>query len=463
MKEASRCSYLLSISQAAALLASKQSGALIVTSDSGECIGLLTDELFRDVLSRRFWNPEQPVFEIMHSPVISIHPDTSLADAISLMDEKQSGYLVIKEQNGQIAGMIHYHDLAGILFQAYQMNRNIIPHLATGTQIKNLHDRTRRLIGLMINNHSRIDDITAAYSHFADRVTQEFASQIISELGSPPVPFAIIALGSEGRSEQTLMTDQDNALIYGSGILNDSDFIKNYFLQFGSRLNRLLDETGYHLCKGDVMARNPKWCQPLPVWQTYFNTWIQTPEPQAVLDISTFFDLRCVYGDHQLVLDLKQSIDNNLTHHPAFFSHMAIACMNYKIPIGLFKKIQTETDSEYANSINIKSPIRVIVHIIRLYAMFHRIGETNTLLRMKRLYDKNIFTPSIFNEWKDTYEFLMMLQLRHQSIAAEQRRPLTPYIHLSDITSVETDTLVSVFNRISLFQTALSRDFSIPK
>ncbi len=463
MREAASCSYLINISQAAAYLASRQTDVALVTAASGECIGIVTDSLFRDVLSRRFLNPEQPVFEIMRAPVISIDIESSLTEAMSLMTQHQTSHLAVRDRAGNLTGMITANDLAGLLFLSLRTVRDIIPDGTPVAGIRRAHERVRKLVMLMAKNRARISDITSLYSGFADRVTEEIISLLIREMGEPPAPFALIALGSEGRSEQTLMTDQDNALIYLPVDQDSSGFISNYFLKFGSRLNRLLDETGYHLCKGGIMAGNEKWCQPLPVWKDYFSNWIHIPEPQAILDISTFFDLRCVSGNREIVRELKESIYETLTGHPAFYSHLAMACMNYKIPIGLFNKIQTDTDAGIESGINIKSPIRVIVHMIRLYAMSRKTEDANTLSRMKQLLDENVFTPAIYKEWRDVYEFLMGLQLRQQAHSAEANLPLSPYISLQDLSGIETDTLISAFNRITLFQSALSRDFSIPK
>lgn len=455
------CSYLMKMSEAAAYMTSMEAEVVLVNGSNSEPIGAIISNTFRDALSRRFIDPEQPVFEIMRAPVFIITPDTSLFSAVTQMDQLGSDYAAVRNLEGRITGMITRNGLSDLFNASF---RYLYGNTADWPNLKAIGDQRRQLeylIASMVDGSTDINAITGMYSSYADRATARIAGWVIAEMGKPPVPFAFIALGSEGRSEQTLMTDQDNALIYRPDGSGDPDFIKKYFINFGMRMNRMLDEAGYRLCKGDIMAGNPKWCQPIDEWRTYFSKWIRMPEPQAILDTSVFFDLRCIYGDSRLVGELKNSVNETLDQNPSFFNHLAMACMNYKMPIGMFNKIQTETGTEKVNLFNIKSPIRVIVHMIRLYAMFHRIPETNTLLRLRRLHEKNVFSRSGYREMKEAYEFLMTLQIRSQAESIRNYQQATPYISLPDLTSIETDTLVSVFNRIVMFQSSLSRDFSI--
>ncbi len=455
------CSYLLKLSEAAAYMSAMKAEVMLVNGSNSEPIGAIISNTFRDALSRRFIDPEQPVFEIMRAPVVITTPDASLFSAVTQMDRLGSDYAAVRNLEGRITGVITRNGLSDLLNASF---RYLYGNTADWPNLKAIEEQRRQLeylIASMMGGSAKIHDITRMYSSFADRAASRIAEWIIAEMGKPPVPFAFIALGSEGRSEQTLMTDQDNALIYKPDESGDPDFIRKYFINFGTRMNRMLDEAGYHLCKGDIMAGNPKWCQPIDEWKAYFSKWIRTPEPQAILDTSVFFDLRGVYGDLRLVGELKNSVNQTLEQNPSFFNHLAMACINYKMPIGMFNKIQTETGSEKVNLFNIKSPIRVIVHMIRLYAMFHRIPETNTLLRLRRLHEKNFFSRSAYREMKEAFEFLMSLQLRSQSESIRSYQQATPYINLPDLTSIETDTLVSIFNRIVIFQSSLSRDFSV--
>ena len=125
-------------------------------------------------------------------------------------------------------------------------------------------------------------------------------SYYVQEIGQPPVKFAFMVMGSEGRKEQTLKTDQDNAIIFEDVNEEELESVNAYFLKLGEHVCNMLDKTGYDFCDGDIMAKNPKWCQPVSIWKKYFKEWIYNASSKALLQISIFFDFRFGYGDISL-------------------------------------------------------------------------------------------------------------------------------------------------------------------
>ena len=156
-----------------------------------------------------------------------------------------------------------------------------------------------------------------------DAATERLIQLAVDELGPPPAAFAFIAMGSQGRQEQTLLTDQDNGIIFAPAENADPTSVADYFLRLGARVCDGLNRAGYPLCRGKVMASNPRWCRSLPDWIAGFDEWVHKSEPQEIIDLSIFFDFRTVYGDAELTHELRRHIHAALLDQPAFFHHFA--------------------------------------------------------------------------------------------------------------------------------------------
>jgi CBS domain-containing protein len=261
--------------------------------------------------------------------------------------------------------------------------------------------------------------------------------------------------------ESTIFTDQDNALIYLDPPPGQAESCRNYFRELAERMNRMLAETGYALCPGQVMARNPRWNQPLAVWKRYFSEWIRHPDPQNLLESTTFFDMRHMVGDAGLVMQLGEFIRLALEENPAFLAHLARVCLQYKMPLGIFGKIRTDDSEAQHNRVNIKNPLRVIVNMVRLYAMAHKIEERNTLLRLRRLHERGVVSNSFFQDMDYAFDFLLCLQFRSQLLALQAQKPMSHSIAMDELAGMEISTLKAIFAEIQSFQSKLKHDFAV--
>lgn len=461
MKNIVSCEMNLSILEAAALMTSHRSSVILLRSPGNEYVGILTDRDIRERVVAGALNPMRPAYEVMSSPIHFIDEGAILSEAEIRMKRVAVSCLVVKNAENQIAGFISRDMIGDYRHSDHEAFVKIIESAATVEELSDHLKKMMLLVNAMVESGARTTSITKIITTFADSITEKLADMVIAELGKPPVSFAFVALGSEGRSEQTLLTDQDNALIYSDDVEMSSDIVKNYFLSFGERMNRLLDKVGYSFCKGGVMAQNPKWNQSLSTWKKYFTGWIVTPEPQNLLDLSIFFDIRCVYGDKKIVDDLINHINQVLSQHPSFFGPLARVCMNYKIPLGIFGKIHTESSEDHGKIVNVKNSARVIVNLVRLYAMHRQIVETNTIRRLDCLHEKNVLSGAIYRDLKYAFDFLMMIQFKSQVLAFNAGKKMDHNVDLSSLTSIEIKTLKSIFSQIAVFQLKLKHDFGI--
>jgi len=462
-REAVSCQADLAIQEAAALMARHRVNALIVKPPAGIPVGIVTDSDLRNRVIAAGIRPDVPVSRVMSAPLYSTGSQTPVSESLRLMDHFHINHLVIRSEADEILGILQRGDMERLIHTDRPGEILLTGSTITNSELSEQFQRLPHLVAMLISSGARTELITGMTTQTADEITRSLATSIEAELGPPPLPFAFVTLGSEGRSEQTLLTDQDNALIYEEPPEIQAEKVSTYFQAFGARMNRLLAQAGYALCKGEVMAGNPTWNQPLSVWKRYFTNWIHNPDPQNLLEISTFFDLRAPFGATALVIDLEEHIHQSLRNSPSFFGHLARVCLNYKIPLGLFGKIHTESSAETPNRINIKNPIRVIVNLVRLYAMANDIRRTNTLERISGLYEKGIFSRSLYQDLRFAFDFLMIRQFQSQIMAYREARQPDHFIDLDGISTIEVDTLKAIFSQISGFQNRLKHDFSIPE
>jgi len=454
------CAANTSIKAAAGLMTIHKKDAILINSTGEDCIGIVTDNDIRKRAVSTGISLDSPIHHIMSSPLVSIETSASISDALVLMNKLELNHLVVKDADGDLKGIINNFMLGNYQINTPDMLYAAIKKAETIAELKKIFTLIPYYIEMLVNSGTNIGMIMKSVTTAADLITARVAEIVISELGSPPSQFALLALGSEGRLEQSPSSDQDNAIIYFDEPDN-SNHIREYFLKFGKRINLLLDEIGYILCKGDMMAGNPRWNQPGITWKKYFAEWIMTPDPKNLLDIGAFFDLRSVYGDSQLAGELNDHVFQILKNNPAFFNYLARECVNYKIPLGIFGKIHAESSEAHANSINIKNAIRVIVNITRLYSIHAQIRETNTLSRLEILFEKNEISHQNFNDLVFAFDYLSTLYFKYQSGQYIKNKSMDSYIPISELSVTEINTLKTIFSQISLIQSKIRHDFSI--
>ena len=320
--------------------------------------------------------------------------------------------------------------------------------------------RTDSLVRSLLDCGAHPRHVTRMIASICDAATQRLVQLAVAAIGPPPASFAFVALGSQGRQEQTLSSDQDNAIIYSLPAGADAPAVAAYFGELGGRVCDGLAQAGYARCRGDIMASNPRWRQPLAVWQRYFSEWIAKAEPRELLDFSIFFDFRTVAGDAHLVDKLRAHVQAAVTAAPDFFPHFAQNALQFRPPLGLFGRIVTERASSPAGgTLDLKAAMMPIVGFARLYALHHSVAQTGTLDRLTALAAKGVLLESTHQEMQAAYEALMRLRLRHQAEAMHVGRPADNMVALSSLGHIEKAILKESFAEIEAVQHRVSYDF----
>jgi CBS domain-containing protein len=308
-------------------------------------------------------------------------------------------------------------------------------------------------------------DITSFISECNDRLTRRII--VLTEdalreegLGSPPVPYCWLALGSEGRKEQTLRTDQDNAIVYTDPEAESDQEVRNYFHNLAQRVVSGLEICGFPLCKGNIMASNPDWCQPQTVWRRYFAEWITEASPEDLRNCSIFFDFRPLGGASSLAQKLRIFLNDYVQRNRAFLRHLTTNALFNGPPLGFLRTLVVEKTGIHKNELNLKmSGLVPVVDALRVLGLSEQITATNTLRRLELVRENHVLSQNVASDIKEAFSFIMLLRINHHLGQKEQNEEPSDYIDPKSLSKIQRRSLIEAFNVIRDLQGELKAGF----
>jgi len=455
------CDADMSIQKSAVLMTQKKCGSVLVKNSKGDFVGIVTDFDLRKKVIAQGYSIDRPVSEIMSSPLISINAKAFMFESLVMMMEKNIKHLPVVDDNDNIIGLISNRDLLGSRGSSPFLLIREINQAKTAEEIAISRKQIYPIIQNLVNNGAKPEHLTRIITIVSDTILYKLIQFAIDKIGPAPCKFVFMILGSEGRQEQTLKTDQDNAIVFEDVPPEQRDKTQKYFLDMGELVCTWLDQIGYDFCKGDTMAKNPKLCQPLAKWKKYFSEWIHAPEPEDLLQAGIFFDLRRGYGDINLIEDLQEHLFASIRGWAGFLRNITENTLYFKPPLGVFKNFVVESKGKYKNSFDIKAAMTPIVNLARIYSLDNGIEQTNTLERLHQLFLKQVFTAQEYEEIYYIYSYLMRVRFARQVSAIMKENALPHnYINPKTLSSVEQKTLKEIFKKIGQLQTKLSFQFT---
>ncbi len=448
-----------SVQQAARQMNRNRCSSVLVTGPTEDFIGIVTDNDLRRKVVAEGMAVDRPVSEVMSSPLIALAARSPIFEALTTMMHHNIRHVAVTGEDGRIAGVLTGRDLLRSHGNAPLFVTREIIAAEDFDQIAAAREEVPRLVNEMIDNGAKAENVTSIITAISDTVLQRIVELTLAEHQEPPCRFAFMIMGSEGRREQTLKTDQDNAIVYEDG--EGSDSAHDFFLSLGEAICHRLDQAGYEFCSGGVMAQNPKWCQPLSRWKETFHQWIRAASSEDLLHASIFFDFRTGYGDPAIIEALRTSLFRSLEGWEGFFRHLVENALEFKPPLGFFRNFVVESKGEHRNQLDIKSAMTPIVDFARVYALKHRVAETNTLARLRKLRHLGVLRPAETEELEQSYCFLMQLRFVTQTQAlVEEGRAADNYIHPDQLTSIQQTMLKEIFKRVGTYQAKMEFDFT---
>ncbi|MGD8118484.1 DUF294 nucleotidyltransferase-like domain-containing protein [Vibrio sp. TRT 29B02] len=421
--------------------------------DNSPLVGIITDrDLCTRVLAQGL-NPNDDVASVMTTEVISLDHNAYVYEAMLTMLRYNVHHLpVLKDKQPigviEATDIVRYESQNSLLLVSSIFQQQSIDELSVlSEQVK---DSFVRLVNEDANSHMVGSAMSVIGRSFKQRII-ELAEQ---ELGEPPIPYCFVALGSMGRDEQLLVTDQDNAIIL------DNTFVKekhdDYFAQLANRVCEGLDKCGYSYCTGDIMATNPDWRMTRTEWEECFADWIDDPNPKALLNASIFFDLDGVYGRLKWAEQLSGFIVRRARRNNRFLACLARNAMNRTPPLGFFKSFVMEKDGQHKNSINLKRRgTAPLADLIRVHALAVGSRSKNSFERLDDIHEAGILPKGKARDLRDALEFISIVRIRHQALDVENEIEPDNNIEPENLSDFERRNLKDAFQILSNAQNFL--------
>ncbi len=448
----------ITIGQAIELMYKRKTDTLLITKNTGEFIGIVTSDDVQNRVLKLNLSPDNPVYLIMSSPVIYSDINLSVGDALTLCREKKINHLIIKDCENKIKGQFSVKDIYKRLIDSLQFLNDNVSKAENIDEIRTAYLKLQAFVTSLINSDMPARQITRITSSFSDSVIKRVIELVINDTGEPPVPFSFICLGSEGRMEESLLTDQDNAIVFEDVAKEREAAVQDYFIKLGGMVCDSLNSIGYKYCKGNIMAKNPMWNKPISQWEKYFTEWITTPEPQNLLDAIIFFDFRNLYGDKKFCDRLKQIVETTVGRQNVFVYHLALNTYNTKPVLLSSGGILTDKPAEV---IDLKACIIHIVMFARTYSLQNNIWCTNTIDRLNALKSKQIIPQDVIDEMIYVYGYLMKLRLKNQAALLESKSQISNLLNTKNLGELEYSILKKVLAQIPVYQNRIGVDFRL--
>ncbi len=409
--------------------------------------GITTDRDLRTRVLAEGLALDTPVDRVMSPNPITIQADDSVFEAMLCMLRHNIHHLPVVHRQRPV-GVINLADIIKYESQSSLYLVNSIFNRQSVAELQALVPDLRATFLRLVNEQATAHMIGSAMSGIGRSLTQRLLELAEEKLGPPPLPYCFMALGSMARDEQLIVTDQDNALVLDNRF--DPRVHDDYFRQLAEFVSDGLAACGYSYCKGGIMASNPQWRQPLRVWRGYFNQWIDRPNPQTLLNSCIFFDLDSVYGEAELVENLKDLVAQKASSNPLFLASLARNALNRTPPLGFFRTFVMEKDGQQNNIINLKGRGSApLTDLIRVHALAAGSKAQNSLERLDAIAATKLLTEEAITQLRHALEFLSIVRIRHQAMDLQQGREPDNYIEPEKVSASERHNLKSAFQVLS--------------
>ncbi|MCB9081629.1 MAG: cyclic nucleotide-binding domain-containing protein [Lewinellaceae bacterium] len=457
------------IRDAAREMSIQEVGSIIIVDEDHHPVGIVTDKDLRKHVATGKVTPEVPVDAIMSSPVRCIQPQLTVADVQMEMVQRRIHHLVITQDGtdqSPAIGVITEHDLLVVQGNNPAVLIREIKRAQTPQALVRIRERAEELLRKYIYQEVAIGFISSVITEVNDvlmaRVIALCEQEMIREgQGPAPVRYCWLALGSEGRGEQLLRTDQDNCLVFEDVPTDDYPRVKEYFLALATKINTYLEACGFAYCPAEMMGRNPDWCLSLSQWKDQFTRWMTSPTPEAVMFSTIFFDYRSLYGWQALADELTEHIFNQLDHHELFLILLAKDAVQTAPPLTFFRNFVVERSGEHKDAFDIKSRAMLpLADAARLLVLQAKVGHTNnTIERFEKMAEREPANRELYEEAARAYEVFM----RYRTLQGLKNQDSGRFFNPAELTKMERLHLRNSFQPINELQNLIITRFQLAR
>lgn len=425
--------------------------ANVILVKKGDEIGIVTDTNLREKLLLSDKSRNDPIHEIATYGLITIERSDFLFNALLLFTKHGVKRLIVVD-NDTIVGILEQLDLLSHFANHTHLIAASIDRALSIDELKSAQRSLTHLVRSLTTKGVRVRYVSKLVSELNAKVYRKVFEMVV------PAEFqdkcALIVMGSEGRGEQILRSDQDNALIVRDG--ENLGSFEPYMMQF----NEYLLQLGFPKCSGNVMVSNPYWRNSVTGYQSKIAQWSQTLSEEALMGLSIFLDAHCVAGDSTLLDECRTFLFDHFEGRSDVMAHLAKAALAFETPLSLiggFVLGRAEHGSEFDIK---KGGIFAIVHGIRILSLEHKISHTNTTERIKELNNLGLFDKRFASELIEAYDTLLSIRLRF-ILGQKQGEEIQNYVNPKLLTKTERDLLKDAFKIVNTFKKFLTYHFHL--
>ena len=439
-------------------------GSMIVTDAAQRPLGIFT---LRDLLERVVLadlSVELPISRVMSSQPVSLLPGALAYEAAMVMAKEGFRHVLVTKPNGTLHGIVSERDLFSLqrvglrqLSVSLRQADSIDSSIALSKDIRNLAHN-------MMAQGVAAEQITQLISTLNDLLSAriielECIASGLLQPGSCQTEICWLALGSEGRLEQTFYTDQDNGIIFSIPQGESADSVRQRLLPAARRINEALASCGFPLCKGDIMASNPKWCLSLEEWKKTFAEWIDHGSPEDLLNASIFFDFRSLFGNASLATALRDWLGKKISGTPRFLHQMAANALRNRPPLGVVREFVVDQQHTLDIKLNGTTPF---VDTARILSLAAGSTATGTVQRLRDIVNPQYAsTAAEIEGWIEAFHFLQTLRLLHQYECSKQGMAMNNHINPKLLNDLDRRILKEAFRQARKMQSRLAMEYSL--
>ncbi len=452
------CPPVTPIRAAAVEMTARGFGSIVVADGPGTPpLGIITDrDLRSQVVTGRF-GADEPVTAIMSSPVKTVQPGITVAEAMIQMMKQKVHHLCVTRDGTPgtgVVGMVSDHDL--LLVQGFNPAVMIkeVHRTSSVDQMARIRLRAEELMEKHLEQGVRISHVAGMMGAITDAIVQRLVELHLERAGAPPRDFAWLSLGSQGREEQLLRTDQDHALLYAG---EADPGARAWFLGLAESVSSGLEACGFQADPAGISATNPEWCLSLADWKGTFRRWVRQPDERSILLSTIFFDYRANAGAVELALDLSRYLYDELSKASFFLPFLTKSALSTPPPLSFFRNFVVESNGDHKDQFDLKLRAMLpLVDTARILTLSHAVvGENNTCKRYRKLAELEPTNRELFEEAAVAYEILLGIRARF----GLRNRNSGRYIDPDELNKIERQTLRTIFAAVKELQDLLSVRF----
>lgn len=459
-KDTITCLPSITIKEACLVMTNAKVNSVIVVENNCP-IGIVTDKDIRTKIGTGLFSISSTVAQIMTSPVITFPEKISVAEAqIALLKHKVSHICITKDGTdaSEVVGVLSGHHLntmqgnnPGFLIREIKYAQDV-------ETLRHIRVLASDLTQGYLEQEIPIYFITKVISEINTAITKRIIKLCIAEIGkNPPVAYTWLAMGSQGRKEQLLITDQDNALVFENVSEEEYPAVKEYFLNLSTKITEKLNTVGFEYCPANIMASNPKWCNSLKEWKKQFKDWINNPTSEKILLSIIFFDFEYIDGDTVLYNQMSDSVFKYIAERKTFLGFLSKATLNNPAPLGFFKQFLVEQDGEHKDQFDIKSrAIRPLVDAARIFSLHHNLKINSTIARYEKLMEVEPQNRDFFESCANAFKIL----LQFRTLQGLANNDGGKFVDINNLSKSDRLKLKSCFKPISNIQESLTNRFN---